>query len=64
MMLGRSSNCTMLSLVLTRQAIKSVNRQKTGKNLKSKEIQEYIHVLLNGFFKCILSFKEEELKVM
>lgn len=64
MVFGKSSNSTRLILVLTRQTIKSVNRQKTGKKLKSKERQVYIDVLLNGVFKCMLSFKEEELKVM
>lgn len=61
MVLGRSSNCTVLSLVLSRQTIKNVNRQKTGKNLKSEERQIYIPVLVNGFFKLL--FKEKELKV-
>lgn len=64
MVLGRSSNCTVLRLVLTRQTIKNVNRQKAGKNLKSKEKCMHVPVLVSGFFKCILSFKEEELKVM
>lgn len=40
------------------------SKQTKGKNLKARNAQVHIHVLLNVFFTCVLPCKEEEQKII